>query len=65
MRVLVDGVKTIERELPANARVPLAATSQIVIRAGDAGAVRVAIGGVDQGPLGPAGQIATKSFKLR
>jgi hypothetical protein len=44
---------------------PLNATAQVVIRAGDAGAVRVAIGGKDQGPLGPAGQPATRTFAVK
>ncbi len=64
VRVTVDGQKVIERELPADARIPLTPTSQVVIRAGDAGAVRVAIAGKDQGPVGRDGEVATKSFTV-
>jgi hypothetical protein len=39
--------------------------SQIVIRAGDAGAVRVSIAGKDQGAFGPAGQAATRTFTVK
>lgn len=62
VRVVVDGRKVIERELPADSRVPIEPGSQIVVRAGDAGAVRVAIGGKDQGAVGADGQAATKIF---
>lgn len=64
VRVTVDGQKVIERELPADARIPLTPTSQVVVRAGDAGAVRVAIAGKDQGPVGRDGEVATKSFTV-
>jgi hypothetical protein len=64
VRVVVDGRKVIERELPADSRVPIEPGSQIVVRAGDAGAVRVAIGGKDQGPVGVDGQVATKTYTV-
>jgi uncharacterized protein DUF4115 len=62
VRVLVDGQRTIERELPAGTRVPLHADRAIVIRAGDAGAVRLTINGVDRGPLGKDAEIVTRTF---
>jgi hypothetical protein len=62
VRVTADGVKTLERELPADARIPIAAKDSIVIRAGDAGAVRLVIGGKDQGPFGPDGVVRTRAF---
>jgi hypothetical protein len=65
LRVTVDGARVVEREVPAETKIPLSAASQVVIRAGDAGAVRVAIGGKDQGPLGPAGQPATRTFTVK
>jgi hypothetical protein len=65
VRVLVDGRKVIERELPADSHVPIEPGSQIVVRAGDAGAVRVAIGGKDQGVVGADGQVATKTFTAK
>jgi hypothetical protein len=64
IRVMVDGQKVIERELPPNTRIPLNPAAQFVVRAGDAGAVRVAIGGKDQGPVGADGQVATKAFTV-
>jgi hypothetical protein len=64
VRVMVDGQKVIARELPADARIPLTPTSQIVVRAGDAGAVRVSIAGKDQGPVGRDGEVATRAFTV-
>ena len=62
VRVLVDGERTIERELPGGQKIPLAAARSIAVRAGDAGAVRLWIDGKDQGPLGPDGAVATRTF---
>jgi hypothetical protein len=62
IRVVADGQKTVERELKADTRLPVHAEQSIVIRAGDAGAVRVSIGGQDQGPLGRDGIVATRTF---
>ena len=64
IRVMVDGQKVIERELPPNTHIPLNPVSQFVVRAGDAGAVRVAIEGKDQGPVGADGQVATRAFSV-
>jgi uncharacterized protein DUF4115 len=64
VRATVDGERAVERELEAGARVPLRATRSIVIRAGDAGAVRLTIGGQDQGALGPKGQVVTRTFAV-
>jgi hypothetical protein len=64
VRVMVDGQKMIERELPPNTRIPLDPAAQFVVRAGDAGAVRVAIDGKDQGLIGADGQVATKAFSV-
>lgn len=64
VRVMVDGQQVIERELPADARIPLTPTSRVVVRAGDAGAVRVSIGGKDQGPVGRDGEVATRAFTV-
>ena len=65
VRVLVDGERAIERELEADARIPLRAKQLIVIRAGDAGAVRVSLAGEDQGVLGPDGVVATRTFVVK
>lgn len=62
-RVTVDDRKVIERELPTGQRIPLAADRSIVIRAGDAGAMRVIVDGKDQGPVGRDGFPATRTIK--
>ena len=62
VRVVVDGRKVVERELPADSHIPLEPGSQYVVRAGDAGAVRLAIAGKDQGPVGADGQVATRTY---
>lgn len=64
VRVLADGARVIERELPANARIPLTARDSIVIRAGNAAAVRVTLAGQDQGALGPEGIAVTRTFRV-
>ena len=64
VRVVVDGERLLERELPAGETVPLSPRETIVLRAGDAGAVRLAIGGKDQGPLGPDGRAVTRTFDV-
>jgi hypothetical protein len=62
VRVVVDGEKTIEREIPADERIPINGQNAVVIRAGDAGAVRVAVNGQDQGAFGDDGFPATRTF---
>jgi len=64
VRVIADGERVVERELPANARIPLTARKTIVIRAGNAAAVRVTLAGQDQGVLGPEGVALTRTFNL-
>jgi uncharacterized protein DUF4115 len=64
IRVMVDGQKVIERELPPNTRIPLNPAAQFVVRAGDAGAVKVLIDGKDQGLFGIDGRVATKAFAV-
>lgn len=64
IRVIADGVRVVNRELPADSRVPFKAEKTIEIRAGDAGAVRLSIGGHDQGRFGRDGQVATRSFTV-
>lgn len=64
VRVVADGQRVIERELQAQARIPFKATRSIVIRTGDAGALRLSIGGRDQGPLGADGVVVTRTFSV-
>jgi hypothetical protein len=61
-RVIVDGQKVIERELPKDSRIPLGADRAIAIRAGDAGAIKLVIEGKDAGVLGRDGQIGTRTL---
>jgi hypothetical protein len=62
VRAVVDGNVDVERELRPNDRVALRNGRTIVIRTGDAGAIRVAIDGKDQGPLGRDGEVVTRTF---
>jgi hypothetical protein len=62
VRVIVDGERVIERELAAGTRIPLQADRAIVIRVGNAGALRLTINGTDRGPLGDEGEIVTRTF---
>lgn len=61
VRATVDGARVVERELEAGARVPLRGRT-IVIRAGNAGAVRIVIDGQDRGTLGADGVVVTRTF---
>ena len=64
IRATADGTRIVNRELPAGATVPFRADRTIEIRTGDAGAVRLWIGGRDQGPLGRDGEVVTRSFTV-
>ena len=64
VRVIADGERVIERELPAAARIPFKAERTIQIRTGNAGAVRLSIRGKDQGALGKIGEVVTRSFTV-
>jgi hypothetical protein len=64
VRVIADGERVLERELPADTRVPIEARETLVIRTGDAGAVRLSIGGHDQGFLGREGEVTTRTFTV-
>lgn len=64
VRIVVDGVKTTERELQAGERVPLPAGSAAAIRAGNAGALQVTINGEDRGSLGAEGEVVTRTLQI-
>jgi hypothetical protein len=64
MRVIVDGERVLEREVPAGTRIPLRAEKTIVIRTGDAGAVRLSIRGGTGTLLGREGEVVTRSFTV-
>jgi len=62
MRVMVDGARRVEREVPANQTLTFGADRVIVLRVGDAGGVSLSVNGVDQGRLGRDGQIAVRTL---
>jgi len=62
MRVTVDGERKVEREVPGGQRLTFGGDKVILVRAGDGGGVRLAVGGKDQGLLGRDGQIAVRTF---
>ena len=64
VRVIADGGRVVERELPANSRIPFKADKTILVRTGDAGAVKLSIRGKDQGALGRDGQVVTRTFPV-
>lgn len=65
VRIIADGERVLERELPAGSRIPITAQKTIVIRTGDAGAVSLTIAGEDQGTLGREGQVVTRTFAVQ
>jgi cytoskeleton protein RodZ len=64
VRVIADGEKTLERELAADVRIPIKAEKTIQIRTGNAGAVKLIMGGVDRGPVGREGEVITRTFTV-
>jgi hypothetical protein len=65
MRVTVDGDRAIEDEVEQGQRLRFGANKSIVIRAGDAGSVTMAVDGQAPTPLGPAGQTVTRTLVPR
>lgn len=62
VRATADGVRVVERELRPDERIPLRAARALVIRAGDAGAVRMSVNGQDRGVLGADGIVVTRTY---
>ena len=62
MQVVVDGRREIGRTVPQGQRLSFGANNEINLRAGDAGAVRVYVAGVDRGVLGRDGQVVNRRF---
>ena len=52
-----DGTRAIYQILPAGAERTLTGTREIVVRAGDAGALQLTLNGRDAGPLGQPGEV--------
>ncbi len=65
VRVMADGHRLFERELAPGDSVPLDATQAIVIRAGDAGAVRITFADGRAETLGGEGQVVTKRYEIK
>ncbi len=61
-RITVDGRRAMEREFKADQRIPFGADRAILIRAGDAGAIRLVVDGKDLGVLGRDGQVFERAF---
>ena len=64
VRVIADGVKVREDELPAGTRIPVDVKKTLVIRTGNAAAVSLVLAGKDLGALGAEGQVVTRSFTV-
>ena len=64
LRVMADGVKVREDEVPAGTRIPVDVQKTLVIRAGNAAAVTLVLKGKDLGALGTEGQVVTRTFTV-
>ena len=64
LRVTVDGVRALEREVPAGETLSFDGDRAVLVRSGDAGGVRASLNGVDRGPLGRDGWPLTVPFTL-
>jgi uncharacterized protein DUF4115 len=64
MRVIVDGTRAVEREVPAGEHLAFEADTRILVRAGDGGGVRASFNGEDRGPLGKDGWPITVPFAV-
>ena len=62
LRVIVDGARAFEGELPAGDKLVVEGDRAVVVRAGDAGGVRTTLNDVDRGPLGRDGWPLTVSI---
>jgi hypothetical protein len=62
LRVVVDGDRRFERMIPPGERFMFEAAREVVVRAGDAGAVEVSVGGAPAAPLGGDGQVVSRTF---
>jgi len=60
----VDGQRVIERLLPAGTQQTLDVKRELVLTAGDAGAIGVTLNGADAKPLGKSGEVVTARFTI-
>lgn len=63
MRVIVDGERVVEREVPAGQQLRYSANREITVRAGDAGAVHVRVGTGEPVSLGRDGFPVTRTYR--
>ena len=64
MSATVDGQKKIDRLLQAGERQSIDVRREMVLTAGDAGAIALTLNGADAKPLGKAGEIVTRRLTL-
>ena len=64
MVAVVDGETAIQRQLAAGERHMLEVRRELVLTAGDAGALMLTLNGEDARPLGKAGQVVTTRVTL-
>ena len=62
LRVTADGVRAVEREVPAGETLSFEGDRAIIVRSGDAGGVQATLNGVERGPLGRNGWPLTVSI---
>jgi cytoskeleton protein RodZ len=62
LRVTADGIRAVEREVPAGETLSFEGDRAIVVRSGDAGGVQATLNGVERGPLGRNGWPLTVSI---
>ena len=62
LRIIVDGARGFEGELPAGEKLAVEGDRAVVVRAGDAGGVRTTLNAADRGPLGRNGWPLTVSI---
>lgn len=64
MRILVNGERTLEREVDPGTAIPFQPGTKVTVRAGDGGAVRLFVGGKDLGLLGADGLVVTRTIDV-
>jgi hypothetical protein len=64
LRIVVDGVEETADTVPAGTTLTFRATRDLLVRAGDAGAVGFVLDGDPQGVLGPDGAVVTRTYDL-
>jgi len=64
MRTTVDGEPPVERLVPAGRVLKFDPAQVLLLRAGDAGGVRIVVDGEDRGVLGADGMVVTRRYEL-